>query len=298
MIDRREARLLEALAEELHFGRAAERLGMAQPHLSAALKRLEAGLGLRLFQRRPRVQVTPAGETVLKAVRRVRQEMSAALRNARAQQAGEVETLVVGFASSLMLSDIPRAFAEFRRAFPHVELQLREMHSAEQAPALDSGLIDLGFSREVREGGEFEALPVLRDYFVAALPSGHALAASPQVRLRDLATEPFVLPPREVAPTLHDHITALCAAEGVAPQVAQEADEWLTVLGFVRLGFGVSLPPALFSRLQWEGVVFRGLSGAPGFTSLFLCRPRGRANAAADALVEIVRRVAEEVEGI
>ncbi|WP_437070229.1 LysR family transcriptional regulator [Streptomyces sp. enrichment culture] len=251
------------LAEELHFGHAATRLGIAQPPLSQQIRRLEEKVGHTLFTRPPgRVSLTPAGRELLPAARQALTGLAQGLAAARAVGSGRTGRLRVGFAASLALTVLPGLLGAHRHRFPGVELDIREMTTAPQLAALRDGTIDVGLLREppaAAEGLAFRTL--LGEPLVAVLPSGHPLATRRRtvVSLGDLADQPFVLLPREAGPGLHDRITSACAGAGFTPRVAQHAVEWQTVCALVEAGLGVSLAPAAIRRIRLKGVAFRRL---------------------------------------
>ncbi|MEU3747669.1 MULTISPECIES: LysR family transcriptional regulator [Streptomyces] len=247
------------LAEELHFGHAAARLGIAQPPLSQQIRRLEDKVGHALFSREPgRVTLTPAGRELLPAARRALTDLADGLAAARAIGSGEAGCLRVGFAASLALTVLPGLLRTFRQRFPGVHLDIREMTTAPQIAALHDRTIDIGLLREPpADEAELSFRTVLSESFVAVLPTNHPLAAQRVVRLGQLADSPFVLLPREAGPQLHDQIVELCIAEGFTPQVVQQAVEWQTVCALVEAGLGVSLAPASIRRIRLEGVAFR-----------------------------------------
>ncbi|HEX2202358.1 MAG TPA: LysR substrate-binding domain-containing protein [Longimicrobium sp.] len=293
-VDLRHLRYFAAVAEELHFGRAARRLGIAQPPLSQQIQRLEETLGCALFTRRPRVALTPAGEALLGVARRALAQVAQGLDATRRAGRGEAGTLTVGFAASTMLGVLPAVLRAYRERFPAVELRLRELSTSAQTEALRDGTIDVGF---LREPGPDEALvcePVLREPLVAVLPPGHPLGGRRSLPLATLAEEPFVHFPREVAPTLHDQVMALCRAAGFAPRVVQVAQEWLTIVGLVESGLGVSLAPASFRRLRWGGVRYVPLSPPGSRTIVALCRARETISPTVDAFFAVAREAARE----
>ncbi|KAB8182347.1 LysR family transcriptional regulator [Microbispora catharanthi] len=251
------------LAEELHFGHAAARLGIAQPPLSQQIRRLEDKVGHALFTREPgRVALTAAGRELLPAARRALTDLADGLAAARAVGSGRAGHLRIGFAASLALTVLPGLLRAFRGRFPDVRLDIREMTTAPQIAALRDKSIDVGLLREppaddASDEAELAFRTVLTEPFVAVLPSAHPLAALRTVRLARLADEPFVLLPRETGPRLHDQITGLCAAAGFTPWVAQRAVEWQTVCALVETGLGVSLAPASIRRIRLKGVAFR-----------------------------------------
>ncbi|MFB4317542.1 LysR family transcriptional regulator [Actinomadura sp. 21ATH] len=247
------------LAEELHFGHAAARLGIAQPPLSQQIRRLEDKVGHALFDRAPgRVTLTPAGHGLLPAARQALTGLAEGLAAARDAGSGRTGRLRIGFAASLALTVLPGLLGTFRERFPGVRLDIREMTTAPQIAALHDRTIDVGLLREPPEETGLGFRTVLNEPFVAVLPSGHPLSAQRAVRLPQLAGEPFVLL-REAGPRLYDQITGLCAEAGFTPRTAQHAVEWQTVCALVEAGLGVSLAPASIRRVRLRGVAFRGI---------------------------------------
>ncbi|WP_405014199.1 LysR family transcriptional regulator [Kitasatospora sp. NBC_01539] len=257
------------LAEELHFGRAAERLGTAQPPLSQQIRRLEARVGHPLFLRGPgRVSLTPAGEELLPAARRALDDVAVGLRAARRVASGEAGLLRIGFAASLAPTVLPELLRAFRDLHPGVELEIREMTTAPQVAALLEGALDVGLLREPPDEPGLAVRPLLTEGFVAVLPTGHPLAARRVVPVAALAAEPFVLLPRADGPTVHDRIVGVCREAGFEPRVVQRAVEWQTVAALVAAGFGVSLAPESVRRLRLPGVAYRRTSPAAARTSV------------------------------
>ncbi|AYN43299.1 LysR family transcriptional regulator [Streptomyces dangxiongensis] len=247
------------LAEELHFGHAAARLGIAQPPLSQQIRRLEDKVGHALFSRASgRVTLSPAGSELLPAARRALTDLADGLAAARAVGSGRAGCLRIGFAASLALTILPGLLRTFRHQFPGVHLDIHEMTTAPQIAALHDKTIDIGLLREPpTDETELGFRTVLSEPFVAVLPSTHPLATQRTVQLAQLADSPFVLLPRTVGPPLHDQIIGLCTAAGFTPQVVQHAVEWQTVCALVETGLGVSLAPASIRRIRLKGVAFR-----------------------------------------
>lgn len=247
------------LADELHFGRAAARLGIAQPPLSQQIRRLEDKVGHALFHREPgRITLTPAGRELLPAAQRALTSLADGLATARAVGSGQTGRLQIGFAASLALTILPDLLRRFRDQFPDVHLDIHEMTTAPQLAALHDKTIDVGLLREPADDETDLCLKtVLTEPFVAVLPIAHPLAAQRVVPLAQLAGCPFVLLPRAVGPRLHDQITDLCAAAGFIPQVTQHAVEWQTICALVEAGLGASLAPASIRRIRLKGIAFR-----------------------------------------
>jgi DNA-binding transcriptional LysR family regulator len=289
-VDLRHLRYFVAVAEELSFTRAARRLGMAQPPLSQQIRRLEQAVGSPLFTRAPRVALTEAGTVFLEAARRTLAQIALGIDSAGRVGRGVAGRLTVGFASSVVFTSLPHAFRAFAARYPEVEFQLREMHSGAQLEALRAGTIDVALLRESPSDGDLDMETVVRESFIAVLPARHRLAARGRVAPRQLAQEPFILFPREIAPTLYDQIAAICRAGDFSPRVAHEALEWYTVTGLVGAGLGVSIAPAGLARLRWPGVVYRPLKPVAVQTSIVICRRRESRRGVVESFVGMLRR--------
>jgi DNA-binding transcriptional LysR family regulator len=264
-VELRQLRYFVAVAEELHFRRAAARLHISQPPLSQQISQLEDELGCRLLNRTRRsVELTPAGETFLRDARAMLGELEAAVATARRVDAGQAGLLRVSFVGSALLSIVPGIIQRFRRGRPEVEIELRERSTLAQLRALSVGVMDVGLVRPPIEPDDaLHTEVVMRERTVAAIPAGHPLARLARVPLKRLAAEPLVLFPREQAPGFHDLLTGRLAATGTSPHVVQYAPEMLTIIGLVAAGIGVSPVPASVARLGLEGVTYRPLVGAP-----------------------------------
>jgi DNA-binding transcriptional LysR family regulator len=264
-VELRQLRYFVAVAEELHFRRAAARLHISQPPLSQQIARLEEELGCRLLTRtRRRVELTAAGQAFLRDARAMLAELDVAVATARRIETGQAGVLRVNFVGSALLSILPGIVQRFRRGRPEVEIELRERSTVEQLRTLSAGVVDVGLVRApVDVEADLRTEVVMRERTVAAIPVGHPLAQLRRVPLRRLAGEPLVLFPRQQAPGFHDLLTGRLAATGTSPQVVQYAPEMLTIIGLVAAGIGVSPVPASMSRLALDGVTYRPLSGAP-----------------------------------
>jgi DNA-binding transcriptional LysR family regulator len=272
----RQLRYFVAVAEELHFRRAAARLHISQPPLSQQIRALEEELGCQLLTRtRRRVELTPAGQAFLRDARQLLGELDGAVATARRIDAGQTGRLRIGFVGSALLSIVPGTVERFRASRPGVAIELRERSTVDQLRAVAAGLVDVGLVRPpIDEDGSLRAVTVLRERTVAALPAGHSLAALGRVPLRRLADEPLVLFPRDQAPGFHDLLIGALADTGAGPRVIQYAPEMLTIIGLVAAGTGVSLVPASVSRLALDGVIYRPVSGAPRSELVAITRAR------------------------
>jgi DNA-binding transcriptional LysR family regulator len=257
-------RYFVAVAEELHFRRAAERLHMSQPPLSDAIRELEATVGAALLERtRRRVALTPAGEVLLRDTRAVLAELDRALETARRIGTGQAGRLRLSFVGSALYGVVPDLVRAFSLERPDVELQLQERSTTEQLAAMISGELDIGFVRAPVAEERLNSEVIMREPTVAALPDGHPLTALKRIPVARLSSEPFVLFPREQAPGLHDAITSAIAAGGRLPRIVQEVPETQTIVGLVASGMGVSLVPGSVQALARRGVAYRPLVGAP-----------------------------------
>jgi DNA-binding transcriptional LysR family regulator len=261
----RQLRYFVAVAEELHFRRAAARLHMSQPPLSQQIRQLEDEIGCRLLARtRRRVELTPAGEAFLRDARAVLADLDGAVATVRRIDAGQTGRLRISFVGSALVSLLPGIVQRFRAARPHVEVELRERTTSDQVDAVATGAIDVGFVPLPVDEAGLRVEVLLRERTIAALPAGHALAGVRRVTLRRLAAEPFILFPHAQAPGFHDRlITSLTAATGSPPRVVQEASEMQTIVGLVATGIGVSLVPASVEHLALQGVAYRPVTGGP-----------------------------------
>ena len=270
MLETRQARYFIAVAEELHFGRAARRLQMSQPPLSQAIKLLERQLGCVLLTRTQRsVSLTPAGQALLVACRllvRQAEDAEAAARNAAAGQGGRLR---VGAVASAFRWPLPAAITELRRRHPEVELRTREIDTREASGALLAGELDLAVVRQVSPVRGTAVTPLATDTFVLAVPTGHRLASSTDpVRLADLAAETWVWHEREVSPDYHDAMAALCRDAGFSPEAVHTARSVTSQLEMVGCGLGVSLVPASAASDRAARVVFRPTSDVSGAIEL------------------------------
>lgn len=267
--DLRQLRYFLAVAEELHFGRAAERIGIAQPPLTQQIQKLEALLGCRLFERGRPTALTEAGSALLEETRRLLPQVDRALESARRAARGETGKLHIGAPPSVMLSALPSAIRKYRGLYPAVEFTLRELSTTAIEEALQREQIDLGFLREARPAGPLTSRVIFEEALVAVLPASHALAARAGLTLGSLRAEPFVWFPRRLGPAFHDHLIGFCAQAGFVPNVVQQATQWQTVVSLVAAGMGVSLAPACVQRFRWRAVAYRRLRGLR--TRVFAC---------------------------
>lgn len=290
-IELRHLRYFLAVSEELHFTRAAQRLGIAQPPLSQQIQRLEDLLGVKLLQRRPRLVLTAAGEQLAAIARESLERVSNGLERVRDVAAGRAGTLRLGFASSTLLNVLPRLVRRYRADRPGVKLQLTALASPRLIQDLSRGMLDAAVIRHPVVAG-LRCVIVHSESFLVVMPRSHPLAGSGRIHLQRLNDEPYVDFPRQFAPYLHDQIEDLWRRSRTRPRVVQEAAEWLTIVGLVESGLGVSVVPASFAKLRWGDVVYCEIEGRPMHTVTTACvRDQGN-SAAAQAFVEEAERLA------
>ena len=266
MIELRPLRQFVAVAEELHFGRAARRLAMTQPPLTLAVQALERTLGVQLLARTKRsVALTPAGQALLEEARRLLCAAEALPAAVQAAAHGQTGLLRLAFVSSIAYGALPIWLRAFREAQPAVQLQLREATLDVQVAAFAGNQIDAGFVLHAPGAAPagLAAKVVQSEAMWLALPEGHPAAARKTLRARDIAEASLVIFPRDVTPSLYDALLANHRAHGLTPRVAQEAIQMQTIVNLVSAGIGVAWVPESLTRLQRTGVVYRKLTGAP-----------------------------------
>ncbi len=250
-----------AVAEELHFGRAARRLAIAQPPLSQQIKSLEEEIGVLLLIRTKRlVKLTAAGEVFLDEARKCLAQAEKAVRAAGRAARGEIGQLAVGFVGSAVYGDAPLLFRLMRSRYPEVSLLLQDLTSEEQVEAVKANRIDVGLVRPPVAAAESLAMRVIwREPLMVALPEGSRLVREKEIAVESLAGESFIQIPRHVAPGFYDQFIRICARAGFSPQIVQEARTTPTIVNLVAGGMGVSLLPSSLQSLRRRGVVYRPL---------------------------------------
>ncbi len=247
-----------AVAEELNFSRAAERLHMAQPPLSQQIRQLEEELEFQLFHRTKRsVQLTEAGQVFLTEAKKILQQVDRSIQTGRQANRGEVGHLVVGFVSSAAYNILPPILQTFRRSLPDVTLELRELTTNQQLQLLLDGKIDVGFVRPPVEPFDIQSEIIFHESLMVALSASHPMRKRAKVSIQALAEEPFILFPRSLAPGLYDPIISLCQRAGFSPNVVQEAIQMQTIVSLVAAEMGIAIVPASLQNLQRSGVVYK-----------------------------------------
>jgi DNA-binding transcriptional LysR family regulator len=261
MVELRHLRYFIAVAEELNFSRAAERLHMAQPPLSAAIRQLERDLGVDLFVRTTReVKLTDAGRAFLQGARRTLADAERASEDAKRAAAGKLGRLRLAYSWSTRFETLPALGRAFRASHPDVELLAQEMWNARMPPAFASGSIHLALSLCPEIAAELELAPIRNERLVALLPEAHPLAREEAIPLSALADEEFVVFPREIAPRLHDAFMAFYRRAGFEPRVRHESFHTGWDLGVLAEIPAAALAPQTVAGGLPEGIVAVALS--------------------------------------
>ncbi len=293
----RHLRYFIAVAEELNFTRAAERLHIGQPPLSHAIQVLEADVGAQLFTRTKRwVRMTEAGALFLADARRILALSDQAADTARRAQRGEAGVLRVGFTFSTPLTPLfATVINRYRQQYPAVSLILHEMATLTQLDALDQRTLDTGFVRPpdgpLPSGVTLIALR--RDPLVAVLPASSPLARHKSVTMAQLKDLPFVMYPHSAGTGIYPLVFRLCREAGFAPRIGQEAGEASTMIGLVAAGCGVSVLPSSFDRIRMDGVRYRPIADEGASTGLLLAHRSGDASPLVAAFAALAREAAE-----
>jgi len=266
-IELRHLRYFLAVADTLHFGQAAERLGMSQPPLSQQIRQLEQLLGAQLFVRsHRRVQLTDAGVLLQAKARGIVQQLDAAVDEVQRVQRGEQGELHIGLTRATpLVPQIPRAIFAYRERYPQVRLQLREKNTLQQIDALLEGRLDVGIIRKRALPPELVAHSLFTDPLALVLHRGHPMLrgrdpATLRLSLAEFAHEPFVGFHRSVGAGIHDQMIALCAAAGFTPRIVQEAGEASTLISLAAAGLGAAILPSSCDHIQIEGACFVALA--------------------------------------
>ncbi|GAB3404280.1 LysR family transcriptional regulator [Massilia agilis] len=292
-IELRQLRYFATVAEELHFGRAAERLHMTQPPLSQAIAALEDQLGTPLFLRnRRQVALTPAGAALLPEARRMLAQAAELPELVRRAAAGETGRLSLAFVTSADYSVLPPFLLRYRQAYPLVQIALQEATSDVQVDELlhqriDAGLLIPPLPDKVQ--AELDYLKVLEEPLILCTPAGLLQGDGP-VRLQDVPRLPLVIFPRPISPALHDAILSCFRAAGITPDIGQEAIQMQTIVSLVSAGMGLALVPQSVSNLMRPGVEYRALADPTPLVETGLSWRRDNPSPVLRGFIELLRK--------
>ena len=260
----RQLRYFVTVAQELHFGRAAETLDITQPALSKQIRVLEANIGIELFFRTKRsVKLTPAGEVFLTEAQQLLQQADAAVRLAKDTASGKVGKLKIGLTATATYTILPDLVRRFRADYPQVEIEMLELSTEAQVIALNRGEIDIGFLHPPIDSRGLTIYPILAEELVVVLPKQHGLTIKESLSFSDLASESFILHPRAEGPFLYDEFLKLCRQAGFEPKIVKEVDTHQARIFFVAAGMGITfLPKSLETSISLD-LVYKPMRDLP-----------------------------------
>jgi len=293
MFDMSLLRCFVTVAEEMHFGRAAERMNMSQPPFSRQIQILEHVLGVKLLERTSRsVKLTPAGQIFLPEARHILQLLDNATLLAKRVALGKSGSLKIGFTAMAAFGGLPRLAAAFRREFPHVELVLQEASSADQLRKLNASEIDFAILRPPIEQAQLQSFCFSTESLIAAIPASHSLAAKPKIKLRDLSGEPFISYLPYEAYYLYNLVGDFLAKAGATPSYVQQLTQVHSVMALVQAGMGVSIVPESARLLNFSNVVLRPIEDPQSKpVELFMAWRRDNLNPLIPPMAELARQV-------
>jgi DNA-binding transcriptional LysR family regulator len=281
-----------AVAEELHFGRAAGRLHIAQPGLSKQIQQLEQELGFPLLYRtKQRVELLDAGHVFLDEARRILRQTENAVESARRTHTGQSGRLLIGFSATATLEVLPRILRKYRRLYPNVIVELSEIATIRGAELLLDSPLSVGLLRSPSFLNEesFCIETILREPFVVAMPNSHPAAKQDSVRIKALAGELFMVPPRQPGWDYSDAIFQILQDNGIGSRIAQEATQVLALASLVAGGLGIALVPASLSNLRIPGVSYRPIKGRSRTTDLAMVWKRDSRASTLRAFLDVAR---------
>lgn len=264
---------LLVIADECHFGRAAERLNVSQPRISQIVRRVEDIVGYRIFERRPQVRLTPAGELLTKATRQALGELGVGLDRAGNAAVGRRGTVRLGYAPVSMMTSLPHLLKSFHERNPLIDLSLHTTYSASLWTGFDEGQFDLIVSREARDRPGIHNHLFCRDSLVAVVPDGDLAASEGKISVTALRGRDFVTSDENIAPQWHHTVTSICRAAGFEPHVTHRANDWGATLALVASGLGVSIVSSVLAQLRFPGIAFVPIEEGIGVGAFWIaCR--------------------------
>jgi DNA-binding transcriptional LysR family regulator len=288
----RHLRYFIAVAEELHFARAASRLHIVQPALSKQIQQLEQELGFPLFYRtKQRVELLDAGQILLDEARRILRQAENAVESARRIHTGQSGRLRIGFSASATLEVLPKILRKYRRLYPNVEVELSEITTIRGSELLLDSPFSVGLLRSPSffNKESFCIETILREPFVVAMPDSHPAAKQESVSLKALARELFIVPPHQPGWEYADAVFQILQDNGIEPQIAEVVSHVLAVASLVAGGLGVGLVPASLSNLRLRGLTYLPIKGRSATTDLTMVWKRDSRASTLRAFLDVVR---------
>lgn len=289
-VELRHLRYFVAVAEELHFGRAAQRLHLSQPPLSQQIRQLEQMLGHPLLTRTSRsVSLTAAGEAFLQSARRTLRNVQRDIDETQRIARGEVGSLHIGFVGSGMLTGLPAIFRAYHQAYPRVHLHLHESFTSRVMEGLGDGSLDAGILRDGDPADGLNVTPIFSEPFVAVLPANHPRAKQKSISPAALRDEPFVYFPRAAGARAFEKPLTIFEQFGFRPNIVQEGSHWLSILRLVGAGLGVSIAPECVRTIASPDVVCLTLRDTNVLSSLELASLVGESRTIVERFAQIVK---------
>jgi DNA-binding transcriptional LysR family regulator len=296
-LELRHLKYFVTVADEMHFGRAAERLGISQPPLSQQIHVLELRLGAKLFERKGRgIVLSHAGNALLPRARGILAQAERAAESVARSQRGELGELHLGLMSSGPFTFvIPRVLARFRERLPDVRLLIHEMASSHQIEALEQGIIDVGVIRPDPLPDSLRHIELFKDSLTAVMHASNPLAATPgPIQIGELANEDFIFYQRHLGVRLYDEVIALCTKAGFSPRILYEVRELPTIIGLISGGFGVAVLPGSVQRMMVENVVYRPVADMDAATAVWAIYRRDTNDPMVNAFLQIAQCLASK----
>jgi len=296
-LELRHLKYFVTVADELHFGRAAERLGISQPPLSQQIHALELRLGAKLFERKGRgIVLSHAGNALLPRAKGILAQAERAAESVARSQRGELGELHLGLMSSGPFTFVvPRVLARFRERLPNVRLLIHEMATSHQIEALEQGIIDIGVIRPDALPDSLRAIELFKDSLTVVLHASNPLAAKTgPIHVSELANEDFIFYQRHLGVRFYDQVIALCTKAGFSPRILYEVRELPTIIGLISGGFGVAVLPGSVQRMMVENVVYRPVADMEAATAVWAVFRRDTDDPMVNAFLEIAQCLASK----
>lgn len=287
------------LAQELHFGRAAEILSITQPPLSSAIKSLEQELGAELFLRdnKRKVELTAEGVVFLKEATQILEQVERSARVVRAVRQGLAGRLDIGLSPSLIYRGVMRIIQEFKQEYAELEIILHEMPMGEQVERLIRGQLDIGFANGAATPEQLNSLRLPDDRFAICLPENHPLAGRSEIDLCDLAHENFITFKRKIGPDNYDNVSSIFFRAGVRINAVHQVRSWFGALALVSKGEGLAVVPASLAQAGFRGVVFAAIKGEPALApAMMIWNPDSKAAALGNFVARARRMIETKVD--
>ncbi len=289
-MDIRKMRYFITVAEELNFSRAAERLMMAQPPLSQEIRKLEEELGVQLFHRTKRmVELTDAGKIFLEGARQTLLQVDRTIKETQLADEGKIGHLIIGFVDST--ETVIDILKKFRERFPRIQLILREMTTDQQIKALYEKQIHIGFIRSKQNNEILVSEVCSKERLKLVLHENHALVSLPNISIKELVDEPFILFPRHFGTNFYDLIISYFWEHGVSLNIVQEAIQMQTIVNLVATGMGISVVPSSVESYKKSGVMYKDIQENTPKINLYVGWRQDEKSVVLENFLTVVREV-------